>query len=670
MMNRITTTGRPSRFSPGDTRPEAIGLVAERDVRKTASGWTATSDEPWLRFDVDAGALAGRWVELAYDAGFSGAVTRPLLRCLAPDGAKDEILPGPVMGRALWIGKIPPNATGVLVSPINTEGAFAFRIASMRFLSLFQLAARGWSGRPRYVMGGLGHGLIGWSFEAERHFRRALHSTPLHASRSWTDARRRPPEWDGFDLLPVEAANGPLIRVVATSAEPSFLDGLLAQCRAQPWPRWSLAAPTTKARADVRGYDGEALVSTCIADLGPRDLVLAIRPGEVWGPEALAMMGAAALRDDNDVYYGDEESSGGRTGLRLKPDWSPILAGFADLTGRAWVLRADWARRAIGERRAVEMADHPLPVDETTRATHLRRVLARCAASTHTSCRSATRPSSPVAEGAPCATIVIPTRDRVDLLRACIESLRRVEGRTDFEAIVVDNGSTDPAALAYLTEIGGDLRFRVLRRPGPFNFSALSNAGAAEARARRLVFLNNDVEAQPHWLDRLLSWTDRPSVGAVGAKLVYPDGRVQHAGVTLGVDGHAAHFERFCAPDAPGYFGRFNLPHEVLAVTGACLAVEKAKFDAVGGFDAINLPVEFSDVDLCLRLAERGWTALMEPAARLVHREAASRKVWRSQERRYAGQVAYFKQRWRARLRDDPYFHPALSLDWHKAALG
>lgn len=228
-----------------------------------------------------------------------------------------------------------------------------------------------------------------------------------------------------------------------------------------------------------------------------------------------------------------------------------------------------------------------------------------------------------------------------------------------------------PGVLAYLRALDRDPRFRVLERPGPFNFSRLCNAGAAEARAPTLVFLNNDIEAPASdWLDLLVGWAGLPTIGAVGAKLVYPDGRLQHAGVVLGIDGHVNHFERFRPPDDPGFFGRINFPHEISAVTGACLAVEKRKFDAVGGFDEVNLPVEFSDIDLCLRLAERGWTALIEPAALLVHREAASRKIWRSQEKRYAGQVAYFKERWRNRLRDDPYFHPALSLDWHTAALG
>ena len=162
----------------------------------------------------------------------------------------------------------------------------------------------------------------------------------------------------------------------------------------------------------------------------------------------------------------------------------------------------------------------------------------------------------------------------------CLESLRDVEGRADFEVIVVDNGSTEKRTRDYLNEIRGDGRFRVLERPGPFNFSALCNAGAEQARAGTLVFLNNDTQAiSPHWLQRLISWTGLPTIGAVGAKLLYPNGRLQHAGVVIGIDGHATHFERFRPPEEPGYFGAVNIAHEVSAVTGACLAVEKAKFE-------------------------------------------------------------------------------------------
>ena len=657
--------------SRGEAQAKAIALLVERDAEKKATGWNSTSPEPWLRLEIEVAGVRGRWIELTYDMGLADAITRPLLRCVTPDTTKDELLPGAIFGRAIWIGKVPERTKEILISPTNAPGPFSFRIVSVRILSLAQLAAKGWGARPNYVLLGLALGAMGDAFHAERQFRRALHSTPLSAKTRWAAARCRVPEWDKFDALPKASVGGPHIRVIATRGEEEFVAPLLAKLRAQPWPHWSLAAPQSEHQDGVIAFKSDAPLAGCIADLHPCDLVLAMRPDEEWTPEALTQVGAAALRDDSEVYYGDEDITGPFAGLRLKPDWSPILAKSTDLTGRAWACRAGWAARAIGPHRAMDIADDPLPVEEGLRVTHLRRVLVRRPESDEVRSQDAPRPPSLSANDGPSATIIIPTRDRVDLLRCCVKSLRHVEGRADFEVVLVDNGSEKRETLAYLRDLGRDHRFRVLRRPGPFNFSALCNAGAGEARSGTLVFLNNDTEARSAgWLDGLIAWTSLPSVGAVGAKLLYPDGRLQHAGIVIGVDGHATHFERFRPPHDPGFFRRTNVPHEVSAVTGACLAVEKAKFDAIKGFDAVNLPIEFSDVDLCLRLAEHGWTALIEPAAVLIHHEAATRKVWRSQEKRYAGQVAYFKSRWRRAIRDDPYFHPALSLDWHVAALG
>jgi O-antigen biosynthesis protein len=305
-----------------------------------------------------------------YDAGLADAVTRPILRCLTPAGAKDEFLPGALLGRAVWMGKIPDKTSAILVSPAKTPGPFAFRVAMARPLSLAKIAARGWDTRPKYVLLGLGLGLIGDTFEAERRFRRALHSTRLKDYRRWAEARRRTPEWDGFDSLPSAAADGPRILVIASRSEPGYLAHLSAQLRAQPWPRWSLAAPGSTAQGGVIALGEDATLAACLAGLRPRDLVIAVRPREDWSPEALAIAGAAAMRDDSDIYYGDEECDA-EGGLRLKPDWSPILARYADLIGRAWVARADWARRTIGARPATEIADRPLPVDKDLRATHL-----------------------------------------------------------------------------------------------------------------------------------------------------------------------------------------------------------------------------------------------------------------------------------------------------------
>lgn len=159
------------------------------------------------------------------------------------------------------------------------------------------------------------------------------------------------------------------------------------------------------------------------------------------------------------------------------------------------------------------------------------------------------------------------------------------------------------------------------------------------------------------------------SSGQSGAKLL-SNQTVRHAEVTLGVGGRAAHIEKSASADDLGYFGRLCAPHEVSAVTGACLAVARSKFNSVSGFDAENLPVDLNDIDLCLRLAEQGLTNLLEPRARLIHRKSASRGQAIPASERYGKEIAYFKTRWRHLLRADPYYHPALSLESFDPAFG
>jgi GT2 family glycosyltransferase len=208
-----------------------------------------------------------------------------------------------------------------------------------------------------------------------------------------------------------------------------------------------------------------------------------------------------------------------------------------------------------------------------------------------------------------------------------------------------------------------DRRIRMLEQPGPFNFSSLCNAGAAEAKGRVLVFLNDDTSVmRPDWLLHLADWACRADCGAVGGKLLYPSGRVQHAGIVLGLGGCAAHIESGASGEEDGYLEGLVVTREMSAVTGACLAVEAAKFAAVGGFDSQAFPVEFSDVDLCLRLEMRGWKSVMAGEALLMHRESASRGRTADGTAQYAYEYRQFKHRWGHRLVDDRYYHPALSL--------
>ena len=229
----------------------------------------------------------------------------------------------------------------------------------------------------------------------------------------------------------------------------------------------------------------------------------------------------------------------------------------------------------------------------------------------------------------PLASIIIPTRDRAHLLQACVSSIFARSGAHPYEVIVVDNGSAEDRTLRYLAELERDPRVRILRRPIPFNFSRLCNDGAAIASGAALIFLNNDTAVvSSDWLAPLTGMATRPEIGAVGPKLLFKSGRVQHAGVVVGLMGRADHLFGRARNGDPGYLGMLGATREVSAVTGACLAVERGKFDAVGGFDADNLPIDLNDIDLCLRLRERGLVNLYTPDSTLYHYESATRGVF------------------------------------------
>jgi GT2 family glycosyltransferase len=271
-------------------------------------------------------------------------------------------------------------------------------------------------------------------------------------------------------------------------------------------------------------------------------------------------------------------------------------------------------------------------------------------------------------EPAPTVTAIVPTRDHPDLLEACAAGLLEQTGYPGLELCIVDNGSRTERALRLLDRLARTPRVRVLRIDAPFNFSALNNAAATAAKSRLLAFINDDIlVAEAGWLTPMAALAVRPDVGAVGAKLFYPDGRIQHAGIVLGLGPHhiAGHEFRGAPGESPGPQNRLLLTREVSAVTAACMVVERDKFRAVGGFDSEALPVAFNDVDLCLKLAAKGWRSLWTPQARLMHLESASRGSDKAAEAatRLDREAAHMRERWGDRLTRDPYYNPNLTLE-------
>jgi glycosyltransferase involved in cell wall biosynthesis len=268
----------------------------------------------------------------------------------------------------------------------------------------------------------------------------------------------------------------------------------------------------------------------------------------------------------------------------------------------------------------------------------------------------------------PLVSVIIPTRDQAALLRTCVTGLL---DRTDYpklEIIVVDNQSREPDTHAYFAQLMADPRVRVVGYDEPFNYAAINNFAAALASGSMLCLLNNDIEViHADWLREMVSHAVRPGIGGVGAMLYYPDDRIQHAGTILGISGVAAHAHRWRRRGTPGYFGRAMLIQNLSAVTAACFVVPAKVYAEIGGFDQCNLSVAFNDVDLCLRIGERGYRIVWTPHAELYHHESASRGPDTDPDKRgrFVAEVAYMQRRWGAVLQHDPCYNPNFWLEDH-----
>jgi len=251
------------------------------------------------------------------------------------------------------------------------------------------------------------------------------------------------------------------------------------------------------------------------------------------------------------------------------------------------------------------------------------------------------------------------------MLSACIDSIRNRTRYRNYEILIVDNGSVEKRTTELLKTLSTDPSIRVLQQPGPFNFSALNNTAVGISAGDVICFINDDIEAlNEDWLEQMLVLAEQGAVGCVGAKLVYPDRRIQHGGIVLGLYGLAGHAHRFAKHDDPGYLDRLTAVQDVSAVTAACLLVRRRVFDQVGGLDE-QLAVAFNDVDFCLRVRAAGYLNVWTPFAELVHHESVSRgrDLSLGKSRRFAAEYATMQQRWGRELLNDPYYSPHLTHD-------
>lgn len=270
---------------------------------------------------------------------------------------------------------------------------------------------------------------------------------------------------------------------------------------------------------------------------------------------------------------------------------------------------------------------------------------------------------SPPAEN-PSVTIIIPTRDRMDLLKKCIDSIFAKTTYKNYRVCVIDNGSIEPETINYLKQLPKD-KVTIIRDERKFDFSALNNLAVSQTQSDYICLMNNDIEViTPGWIEEMLSHAARPGVGCVGARLWYPDGRLQHGGVITGIAGHAGHSHRFAAKYSTGYHGRPNHHQAFSAVTAACLLVKRTTFDQVGGLDK-DLKLALGDVDFCLRVQQAGYRNVWTPYAECIHYESASRGYETTPEKqsRFETERAFLRERWGEALFKDPFYSPNLTLD-------
>jgi len=263
----------------------------------------------------------------------------------------------------------------------------------------------------------------------------------------------------------------------------------------------------------------------------------------------------------------------------------------------------------------------------------------------------------------PLVSIIICTRDQLSLLSVALESIRSLSTYPNYEIVIIDNGSEDRNTILYLKSLALKNGIRVIRDDSPFNYSRLNNAGVAHSKGELVCLLNNDIEViTPDWLEEMVSFAIKPDVGAVGARLWYPDGTLQHGGVIVGFGGVAGHYHLRLPRGKNGYFGRAVLQQELSAVTGACLMVRRGVFEEVGGLEE-KLQVAFNDVDFCLRLRAAGYRNIWTPFAELTHHESASRGYEDNPEKikRFNAEMDFMKLRWGKTLEQDPFHSPNLS---------
>jgi GT2 family glycosyltransferase len=515
----------------------------------------------------------------------------------------------------------------------------------------------------------------------------------------------------------------PVLSILLSVGSPrlDWLRECLASVLQQSYPHWQLCI-TVKKSLDS---DIKALLEDCegqdervqIVHLAPADGACSLQNKAL----AMAQGPFVALLGENDclatnalwcvadalqeqplvgMVYSDEDAvsaSGERCNPQFKPDWNPDLLLAQNYVQDLCFYRLDLVRRVGGFQEVVEGAQgygmalrigYELAADQIMhipKVLYHRRQRAMLSSGAEVDVvrefirkresnaivepgeyPGTSRVIWPVPMAKPLVSMLIPTRDRIEILQPCVDAILARTDYQDFEVLILDNQSTCPDTLAYMETVSQrDSRVRVLRWNHAFNYSAINNYGARQARGDILALVNNDIEPiGSGWLTEMVRQVCRPDIGCVGAKLYYPNDTVQHGGVILGIGGVAGHAHKYFSRNASGYLGRLKVAHNLSAVTAACLLIRKSVFFEVDGLNEAHLTVAFNDVDLCIKVREAGYRNVWTPYAELYHHESVSRGADDNPRKRAraAAEVEYMRSTWGELLDKDPAYNLNLTL--------
>ena len=501
--------------------------------------------------------------------------------------------------------------------------------------------------------------------------------------------------------IPEPGSSQHFLFLIASSAyNPSFVIDTLASLLAQSYPHWEACVYVADSKtldSLVNSFKGETRIHWSLsAEVLPQikpdeftaDWLGFLNSGDILSSHALSVFASRLeAQPDGTILYSDTDkvSLDGLTrhDPSFWPDWSPELLLSVNYLSRALFHRQEFVNAAVNSAplesailRCTEKASQIIHIpqvlchirDGQTPAWfgdsflpenligHLERcglkdVTYQGSSSTATSQFSWSYPQ-------PMVSIIILTRDRVRLLKRCIDSILAETQYPQYEIILVENHSQEHETFTYYEHLKSNPKVKIFTYDQVFNYSAFNNWAVQHARGHLLLFLNNDIECiDPGWLDEMARWSSRLDVGIVGAKLLHPDHSIQHAGLVVGLEGHANHIYAGCPEGYRGYFGSVDWYRDYSAITGACMMMRKAVFEQIGGFDE-SYSLAFNDIELCLRAIQAGYRVVYTPFARLIHYEGATRSTYKP-----PSDIQLASQRLKPLIeRGDPFYNPNLSL--------